>query len=333
LQTWEWGEFRKSMGIDVMRLVMEEKKHITQCWQVTFHSIPFTPFTVGYFPKGQIPNQRMLDELMKWGKKKRALYIQLEPNMETKRLGDKEIVKTDSFLNLSVSQYPNLTLSHHPLFTKYTFILDLTKSEEDLLKEMHNKTRYNIRLAQKHGVLIKEDSSDEAFSSYLKLSEETTSRQGFFAHNQTYHRAMWKTLKKNNIARLFTASYNNEILTTWILFCLHDTIYYPYGASSRDHREVMAPNLMLWELMKWGKAHGYKKFDLWGAMGPSPTGEPDKNDPWYGFHHFKEGYHPELVEFAGSYDLIINPVLYKLYCLTDTIRWTVLKLKVKLFNF
>jgi lipid II:glycine glycyltransferase (peptidoglycan interpeptide bridge formation enzyme) len=70
---------------------------------------------------------------------------------------------------------------------------------------------------------------------------------------------------------------------------------------------------------------GFKKFDLWGALGPNP----DPHDPWYGFHRFKEGYHPDLVEYVGSYDLVINPFLYQLYCLGDTIRWGLLKLKIQ----
>jgi len=314
LQTWEWGEFRKQMEVDVVRLVVGNDKKTLQCWQLTFHSIPYTPFTIGYFPKGPMPDHFMINKLTKIGKQKNAIYIQLEPN----------ITKTSPHLPISLST--NLVSSHHPLFTKYTFVLDLTKSEEELLKNMHSKTRYNIRLAQKHGVVIKENSSDSAFEAYLKLSEETTERQGFYAHNRTYHQTMWNTLKKNGIAKLYTASYNDEIVSAWILFCFNDTIYYPYGASSRNHREVMAPNLLLWEIMKWGKTHEYKKFDLWGAMGP----DPDTHDPWYGFHRFKEGYHPDLVEFIGSYDLIINPFLYKLYCLGDTIRWILLKFKSKL---
>ena len=83
----------------------------------------------------------------------------------------------------------------------------------------------------------------------------------------------------------------------------------------------MAPALLLWEIALWGKKKGLKKFDLWGAIGP----RPDPKDPWYGFHHFKEGFAPRLVEFAGSFDLVINKTLYTLYTIADTIRWKLLK--------
>jgi lipid II:glycine glycyltransferase (peptidoglycan interpeptide bridge formation enzyme) len=194
----------------------------------------------------------------------------------------------------------------------------LTKSEDELLAAMHAKTRYNIKVARKHGVVVTEENG--AFEKYLALTKETTNRQGFYAHNEKYHRAMWNIMHKAGIAHLFTARYNDEILSAWIVFVWKDTIYYPYGASGRSHRGVMAPTLLLWEIAKWAKGRGLKKFDLWGAMGPNP----DTNDPWYGFHRFKQGFNPCLVEFAGSYDLIINKPLYFFYTIADRIRWGIL---------
>lgn len=297
LQSRAWGEFRKAMGVDVQH---------TRHGQLTFHRIPHTPFTIGYFPKGPLPSQKMLKNLLKIGKEKNAIFIQLEPNVRAPERWPK-----DSF---------QVKPSHHPLFTKYTFILDLTKSEENLLAAMHPKTRYNIRLARRHGVRITEDNSPRAFAAYLSLNEETTDRQGYYAHNRRYHETMWKILHGSGIARLFTAEYNGEILAAWIIFSGGKTLYYPYGTSSRKHREVMAPVLLLWEIALWGKKHGYTAFDLWGALGP----QPDPEDPWYGFHKFKSGFNPEHVEFAGSYDLVINPILYRLFKIANDTRWFIL---------
>lgn len=293
LQTAAWAEFRKAMGVDVAQL---------HHWYISFHRIPFTPYTVGYFPKGPLPTKTMVKELRMLGKEKNAVFIQIEPN-------------TTARFNL-------LPPSHHPLFTKYTFIIDLTKSEEELLKAMHPKTRYNIKVAEKHDVKVQEDNSTNAFETYVTLSQETTDRQGFYAHNQRYHRTMWNIMHKAGIAKLWTATYEGVILAAWIVFIYDGVLYYPYGASSREHREVMAPNLLLWELIKWGKQQKLHAFDLWGAMGP----HPNLHDPWYGFHRFKAGFSPRLIEFVGSYDLIINPFLYKIYCFADTLRWNVLKL-------
>ena len=284
------------MGIDVVSL---------NDWQLTFHKIPYTPWSVGYFPKGPKPTKEMIDELRTLGKQKNAIFIQLEPNVVN------HLLITDN----------RLLPSHHPLFTKYTFVLDLTKSEDELTASMHPKTRYNIKVAQKHNVIVKEDNSPEAFKEYLRLTEETTSRQRFYAHNMSYHKTMWKIMRDAGIAHLFTASYEDKILSAWIVFVWDDTVYYPYGASGRDHREVMAPTLLLWEIAKWAKKKGLKYFDLWGAMGPNP----DQRDPWYGFHRFKQGFGPRLIEFAGSFDLVLKPFHYRLYTLADTIRWKLLR--------
>jgi len=311
LQSWAWGDFRAAMGIDVVRIGVFEHNTLVDGWQLTFHHIPHLSYTIGYFPKGPPPSEKMLQELINLGYQKNAVSIQIEPDMLAEESFDSACQRM-------------LGPAHHPLFTKYTFVLDLAKTEEELLTSFHPKTRYNIRVAQKHGVTVTEDSTDRAFAAYLTLSRETTQRQKFYAHNKRYHETMWKILKDTGIAHLFTATYHNTIISAWIVFVWKDTVYYPYGASSRSHREVMAPNLMLWEITRWAKKRGLFYFDLWGAMGPNP----DTNDPWYGFHKFKEGYHPNPVEFIGSFDLIIRPFLYKLYTLADSIRWFFLKNKI-----
>ncbi len=316
LQTWSWGQFRKKTGAIVKRLVVPENSVPAVGWQITFHRVPFTSFTVGYFPKGPEMTQRMIDTLFELGKKHNALYIQVEPNAEAtkeNRTETERIVKR---------KCPIVQPSHHPLFTKYSFILDLTRTEDALLAEMHPKTRYNIKVAQKHGVSVQEDSSKHTFDEYLRLTGETTSRQGFYAHNTTYHSMMWDTMHEAGIARMYKATLDKVTLAAWIVFGHKDMLYYPYGASSRTHREVMAPTLLLWEIMRRAKQKGYKSFDLWGAIGPNP----DTKDPWYGFHRFKEGFHPRLAEYIGSYDLIIHPVLYRLFVYVNSIRWTLLKI-------
>ena len=318
LQSLQWGQFREKTGVKVVR----GKSGFAG--QLIIHKIPclpagkaHTPFNIGYLPKGPIPTKEMANELVEIGKQEKCIFIQFEPNVRKDEIGNWKLEIGNSRLRRAA----------HPLFTKYTFILDLTKSEEELLKNMHPKTRYNIKIAQKHNVKIVEDNSTSAFEEYLKLTKETTQRQNFYAHSESYHRIMWETLKGKATdgkltAHLFLAKYKDEVLTAWILFVFKDTLYYPYGASSSKFRETMSSNLMMWEAIKFGKKLGLKKFDMWGALGP----EPDSKDPWYGFHRFKEGYGPELVEFVGSYDLIINPVLYELYKVTDKLRWFYLKL-------
>jgi len=110
-----------------------------------------------------------------------------------------------------------------------------------------------------------------------------------------------------------------------LLFVFNKTLYYPYGASTRENRELMAPTLLMWEAIRFGKKMGCTSFDLWGDIEPNPS--PD--NPYFGFHKFKEGFSPKLTEFLGTYDLVINPGLYQLYKISDSLRWKFLHLKSK----
>ncbi len=319
LQAYEWGEFRERTGVKVVRKGIMSNKNLEEVFTITIHPIPRTPFTIGYLPKGNLPSKNLIQALKEIGKDHNCIFIQLEPN----------VVKDEKALKHIVSL--PLKPSHRPLFTKYTFMLDLQKSEEDLLALMHAKTRYNVRLAARKGVAVSETNSDRAFKEYLALTNETTKRQKFYAHTPRYHTLQWETLphkqKKNTLSsHLLTATFEKETLSAWILFVFHDTLYYPYGASSSKYKEKMASNLIMWEAIKFGKELGLKHFDMWGALGP----EPDASDPWYGFHRFKQNYGATLTEFVGSYDLVLNPILYKLYQGADFLRWGVLRLKKQL---
>lgn len=309
LQSPEWGDFREKTGVRVIRDVPH--------FQMTLHKLPKLPYHIGYIPKCPWPSKEILKKLSEIGKKHNCVFIKLEPN-----------VKNSATHNPLLATF-NVTHSPHPLFTRYTFHLDLTKSEEALMKQMRSKTRYNIKVAQKHGVVIKDETGNEkAFEYYLELSRETWQRQHFKGHTKAYHRLMFETLKPKGIAHLLVAYYqpdNNPDepipLTAWVLFLYKNVLYYPYGASSTQYKKVMASNLMMWEAIRWGKKHGATLFDMWGALGPAP----DSNDPWYGFHRFKEGYGGNLVEMAGSYDLVLNPILYRFYTLAHPIRQTLLR--------
>lgn len=315
LQSWQWGEFRILTGVGVLRLLEEESKKAREAYQLTWHRIPKTNRFIGYCPKSVIPSREALEAIRKEAEAKKAIMVKFEPNEEAGQKIKIEKLKEDFDLR-----------DGKPLFTKYTFQLDISKSEEEILKGMHQKTRYNIRLAEKRGVEIIEDNSEVGFEEYWKLTEETTIRQKFYAHTKSYHRKMWQTMIQNGTGHLLKAVYGKKILTTWVLFELNGVLYYPYGASSNENREVMASNLMMWEAIRLGKSHGCRMFDMWGSLGP----EPDESDPWYGFHRFKQGYGGELTEFVGTYDLVIDPKLYTLYTLADKVRWTLLKLLARL---
>lgn len=305
LQTWEWGEFRKSMGNKVVRFTFG---------QITVHKIPHTPFSVAALIKCGRLNDQNLEELLSYCKQNKVIFVKIEPN----------IFLSDDDGQIKLLKKHGATPGKR-LFTPKTFVMDLTKTEDEILKSFHPKTRYNIKLAIKKGVVVDEKEDSKSFEKYLELTFETAKRQNFFAHTKKYHRQMWETLHKNMIeereapiAHLLVAKFKKEVLATWVVFVWKDTLYYPYGASSDKHREVMASHLMMWESIRLGKKLKLSKFDMWGL-------EEGK-----GFTRFKEGFRPQVVEFVGTWDIPINKLGYKVYLVMDKIRWQVLRLKSKI---
>lgn len=309
IQSWQWGEFRKRLGLPVLRYGLYKNNKLSSVFQLTLHHIPFTNQFVGYLSKGPFPDTDLAQALQKIGQEYNCAFIKLEPNIE-----------------LPPATYhlpPDFIKSPKPLFTKYNFIIDLTKSEDELLKNMHSKTRYNIKVAQKYGVKVEERVDDKAFEIYLKLYFETTKRQGYHGHNEQYHQRVWETLRAAGMARLLIAYYklpttNYQLpLTAWMLINFKDTLYYPYGGSSKAHPEVMANNLVAWEAIRLGKKMGSKTFDMWGA---ARIPDPPRSDPFFGFHNFKAGFGGRLVEYIGTYDLVFNWPIYLSFTAIDKLN-------------
>lgn len=311
LQSWAWGEFREQLGQQVVRLGEFRRNILMHPVQCSFHQIPKTPWTIGYCPRGLLPTAQILAAIKQEAEKHRCIFVKFEPNVQ---VTSKKLQVTSYLRELGFSP-------GKPLFTPYSFQIDLTQSEEELLSKMKPKTRYNVRLAQKKGVIVEENNSKEALEVFQQLTEETTRRQHFFAHDRRYRELLWEVMRKANIAHLIIARYKQEILTAWVLFFYNGVGYYPYGASSNQQRELMTSSLVAWRSLLLAKQRGCHTFDYWGSLGP----HPDRTDPWYGFHRFKEGYGGKLVEFVGSWDLVIRPLLYHSFQLADRLRWLWLK--------
>lgn len=311
LQTWEWGEARKKTGIDVLRI--SDGKNV---FQLTLHSLlpttyPLQPnFQIGYLPRSVVPSKEILEFLYQYGIKNKIIFFKIEP----------DILKFSN--NETMKQLNNFIKSSHPLFPKWTQILNLDQTEDQLLKSFHSKTRYNIRLAEKKGVVVREMSDNEGFEIFSKLYFDTCKRQKYFGHTPKYHKIVWEAMKKNQ-AHILIAFYNEVPLASYELFYFKNTLYYPYGGTSTEYRNLMASNLLMWEAIKLGKKLGATKFDMWGSLGPNY----DPNNDWAGFTRFKEGYNTKFTEFIGSYDLVVSPILYKIYNAIYSLREIYLKFK------
>jgi lipid II:glycine glycyltransferase (peptidoglycan interpeptide bridge formation enzyme) len=318
MQSSTWGDIRASMGIEVIRRGEFKGKKMIQGYQMTIHRIPHTPFSIGYIPKSQLPDASLLQDVRSIASQKKCIFIKYEPH----------VLYTEEHRNSLISL--SLVPSAHPLFTPYTFILDLTRDEQTLLREMHPKARYNIRLAKKHLVTVTENNSLSGFEQYWKLMEETTQRQKFSAHTRNYHETVFRMtqLSTSDIAsHLLIATYTPTEgadplpLTAWMLFGHKNALYYPYGASTQQFRHTMSSSLVMWEAIQLGKRLKYTTFDLWGAL----SSTPDKHDPWFGFHQFKERFGAQHIRLIGSFDDVLMPRAYQVYGIAHTIRQFLLR--------
>ncbi len=289
LQTWEWGEARASLGTTVVRFVGPDIDGIASVFQATIHPIPHTNRYIGYIAKSAIPSPQVLDFIADYARTNNIVYVKFEP------VGlHPESTKIPSSLKKSPSS----------LFPAWTQILDLTPTEDELFAKLKSKTRYNVRLATKKGVIVHEQTDAVGFEAFFSLYEETERRQHHYGHNHTYHAQVFAHMRP--YSHILVASYDGKPLAAYHLFLHNDTLYYPYGGSTTQHKDAMAPNLLMWGTIRLGKKLGARQLDMWGSLPPNY----EKAHAWQGFTRFKAGYGSEYVQSVGSYDLVISPVLY-----------------------
>lgn len=257
-------------------------------------------------------------ELIDWGELEKiaqqhqVTHIQLDPhNLVTEfKLGTEE--KRRNRLRETAATY-----------YRHTSVLDLRKPEDELLAGMKQKTRYNVKLGRKNAIKIELSDDTEALGIFLKLFFETVSRQQYFGRAPEYYRQIWQELQPVGKVKIAVASYEGAPIIAWMLFLDNNVIYYPYGGSSDEHRNLMANYALVWEIIEWGKQNGYHYFDLWGTLGENA----DEHDKEYGFHRFKIGFGGEQITYLPAYDMVISPFWYRLFKLANTARWVLLRVK------
>ncbi len=291
LQSWEWGEFQRAVGHEPIRLLVE-REYV----QAFVHSLPLGQKFV-YIPRVDVGNWKI--EMRNFFKKKGFLFVRVEP-----------IEKISNF-KFQIS-------NTRPRQPQHTLVLDLTQSEETLLKNMHSKTRYNIRLAEKKGVEIREGKDVDFF---WQLNEETTGRDNFKSHDKTYYATM---LEMKNTHQL-TAWYDGKPIASQIYIGNEGVCTYLHGASSNEYRNVMAPYLLQWTSIQIAKKFGNTAYDFWGVAAPKEYGTIfhtytwDEDDPLSTVTRYKAGFGGKGVSYPDAFEIPLKPLQYRLFQLVKKI--------------
>lgn len=319
-QSEQWGKFKTLMGTPSIQ---------AGGVQYTIHRIPKTPWSIGYAPRVD-PEKMDLRALYLSGQRNNCVYIKIEPNSLV------ENYRLPAGAGRPTTNYQ--LVPSRPIFAPQTILLNIDKSEDELLSSMHAKTRYNLNLSQRKGVRVVLGEKESDVEEFIHLQKDTANRQKFFIHPDLYYKTAFRTLHAEGLAYLLLAKISgsgtpeglgslnpsgvsaNEDTTiaAWMLFRYGETLYYPYGGSNYRYRNLMASSLLMWEAIKLGKKIGCRTFDMWGAC-------TDPKDPWYGFTRFKLGFGGEVINFAPTFDLVVNPLLYPLIIKADKLRWFLLR--------
>ncbi|PIZ94713.1 MAG: hypothetical protein COX81_02805 [Candidatus Magasanikbacteria bacterium CG_4_10_14_0_2_um_filter_37_12] len=298
LQSFVWGEFQQATGKEVLRLQIFDQGIVVGQIQGFVHNLGLG---MKYLYMPRISDQRtaIRDQILNYIKDK-FTFVRVEP---AKGFG---LAKKFEFESKK-------TKCRQP---QHTLILDVTKSTEELLAQMHSKTRYNIRLAEKKGVEIRNDKDADIF---WKLNQETIDRNKFKSHDKKYYTKMLEM----DIAHQMTAYFDQTPIASYILIKYGDTMTYLHGASSDQHRSIMAPYLLQWQAIKFAQEQKCKYYDFWGIANIASEAEAGAqcfhNFCWQEDHRlsgvtrFKVGFSGEVKSYPDAFDVIFSSLKYKLY--------------------
>jgi peptidoglycan pentaglycine glycine transferase (the first glycine) len=305
LQSPAWGELKSGYGWDPVRIVTGDLGT-----QVLFQKLPLG-FQVAYIPRGPVSLSGNNTQDLRWEKfqteldqicqERKAVFLKIEP---------------DSWQGEGQSPPAGYRLSPSSIQPPRTILIDLQDSEDQILGRMKPKTRYNIRLAAKNGVTVRELEDVELF---YNLLENTSDRAEFGIHTLEYYRDAFRLFHQGEGCKLFLAEFEGVPLASIMVFRRGKRSWYFYGASSDQHRDKMATYLVQWEAMRWAKEQGCASYDLWGVPDQDlDTLEEDftkRTNGLWGVYRFKRGFGGDLIRSAGPWDRVYQPLLYNLYLL------------------
>ncbi|MCJ7622621.1 MAG: peptidoglycan bridge formation glycyltransferase FemA/FemB family protein [Anaerolineaceae bacterium] len=322
LQSWDWGEFKSHYGWKVIpKTWLDCDGKVIAAALVLQRSILIkgfeSPFRILYVPRGPMLDwgndelrENVLDDLEKLAHERGAIFIKVDPDVVT-GLGapgmEQERDESTGTNLIHILKDRGWRFADSQIQFRNTFWIDLRISEDDLLSRMKQKTRYNLRLAMRKGVLIRKgDESDlrDLFRMYL----ETSVRDNFVIRSEEYYLKLWHDFLEKDLAKILIAEVDGEMVSGLILFHFAGHAWFNYGMSIQKHRNLMPSYLIQWEAIRLARSLGCIRYDMWGA--PDVF---DETDPMWGVFRFKSGFGGEVVRTLGAWDYPAQKLNYSMY--------------------
>lgn len=310
-QSWEWGELAPELGGRAVRFVLCHNSAACGAMQVFVHPLHRTGKTHIYVPRGPALGRAsvetlgpLLDAACLLGTDVDAAGIKMEPNTPVCDSGWKAALTA---LGLRPS-YP-------PTQPRSSWVLDLAGDPEELLAGMKQKTRYNIRLAARKGVEVREGGPED-LDEFYPLFQETAQRDDFFIHPKPVYARMFQLFWDSGNFALFLARYQGRLIAAITLVRFGPTCWYLQGASSNEHRNLMATYLLQWEGIQWARQQGCTTYDFRAV--------PDllrEDQDMYGVYRFKEGFGGHQFTTLHTYAMPYQPAVFGLWQLYFSSRF------------
>jgi peptidoglycan pentaglycine glycine transferase (the first glycine) len=322
LQTREWAAIKAPNGWSPLPYLWEDEAGTCHAaCMILKRQVEILPrvmhASILYAPKGPLLDWRdqavarqVMSDLRQIARNEKSVFIKIDPDVvvATGRPGtEDEVVDKSAHDFLQSLEKLGWRHSKDQVQFRNTAIIDLSRTDAQLLEVMKQKTRYNIRLAEKKGVLVRKGELKDA-PMLSKMYAETALRNGFTVRERQYYERVWQDLYQAKMLQFLIAEYEHKPIAGLVLFHFSRRAYYFYGMSSEIHRETMPTYLLQWEAIKAARELGCDVYDLWGA-----PDEFNERDALWGVYRFKEGLGGKVVRTIGAWDFPAKPTLYRLY--------------------
>ena len=321
LQSWQWGDIKSRHGWQRYFLVWKLDGAVQAAALVLMREQKITSFfpaiRIMYVPHGPLLDwgnaglrEYVLQDLKSFGREKHVVFIKIDPQV-IKKIGiDEKPNGEETVDGINVCSFledSGWKESQQQIQFKNTFLIDLRGSDDEILSGMKQKTRYNIRLAGRKGVSVRQIDVSELGLLY-EMYASTALRDGFIIRPKDYYLDIWKTMIRSKMASALAAEVGGEVVSGLILFHFHRRSYYFYGMSIEEHREKMPNHLLQWVAILHSKALGCQEYDLWGA-----PDDFDESDRMWGVYKFKDGFGGQIYQSIGAYDYALSKVIYNVF--------------------